>query len=77
MNVYFVFPLESPHRGNSNEYTKYIIFITKMKITLIIPNLHVLILSKGLKNGFETAVVKESSVFEPLKVYCIYYFFAN
>ena len=26
----------------------------------------------GLKNEFETAVVNEPSVFEPLKVYCIY-----
>ena len=28
--------------------------------------------SKGLKNEFETAVVNELSVFEPLKVYCIW-----
>ena len=28
------------------------------------------IFSKGLKNGFETAVVNEPSVFEPLKFYC-------
>ena len=26
----------------------------------------------GLKNEFETAVVNEPSVFEPLKFYCIY-----
>ena len=26
---------------------------------------------KGLKNEFETAVINESSVFEPLKFYCI------
>ena len=26
--------------------------------------------SKGLKNEFETAVVNEPSVFEPLKFYC-------
>ena len=31
--------------------------------------------SKGLKNEFETAVVNEPSVFEPLKFYCIYIFF--
>ena len=30
--------------------------------------------SKGLKNEFETAVVNEPSVFEPLKFYCIYLF---
>ena len=28
--------------------------------------------SKGLKNEFETAVVNEPLVFEPLKFYCIY-----
>ena len=27
---------------------------------------------QGLKNEFETAVVNEPSVFEPLKFYCIY-----
>ena len=27
-------------------------------------------LSKGFKNEFETPVVNEPSVFEPLKVYC-------
>ena len=31
-------------------------------------------LSKGLKNEFETAIVNEPSVFEPLKFYCIYSF---
>ena len=30
------------------------------------------IFSNGLKNEFETAMVNESSVFEPLKVYCMY-----
>ena len=29
------------------------------------------IFSKGLKNEFETAVVNEPSVFEPLKFFCI------
>ena len=28
------------------------------------------IISMGLKNEFETAMVNEPSVFEPLKVYC-------
>ena len=35
MNVYCMFSLESPHRGDSNEYTLYAIFnIKKKKITL-------------------------------------------
>ena len=38
---------------------------------LIIPNLQLWgFFSKGLKNEFETAVVNEPSVFEPLKFYC-------
>ena len=60
---------ESPHRGDSNEYTHYTILITKRKKTpLIILSLR---FSKELKNDFETAVVDESSVFEPLKFYCM------
>ena len=39
MKVCYVFSLESPHRGDSNENTHYTIFNIKKKITLIIPNL--------------------------------------
>ena len=35
IKVYCVFSLESPHRGNSNEYTEYTIF--NEKITLNYP----------------------------------------
>ena len=72
MKVYFVFSLESPHRGNSNEYTKYTIFNIKKENH---PKLSQVcsygIISKGLKDDFETTMVNEPSVFEPLKVYCI------
>ena len=34
MEVCSVFSLESPHRGDSNEYTQYTIFNIKKKITL-------------------------------------------
>ena len=37
MKVCCVFPLESPHGGDSNEYTQYMIFIIKKKITLNCP----------------------------------------
>ena len=40
------------------------------KLAYIILTLQLWIFSKGLKNKFETAVVNEPSVFEPLKVYC-------
>ena len=37
MEVCCVFSLESPHRGDSNEYTKYTIFNVKKKIALNYP----------------------------------------
>ena len=37
MKVYCLFSLESPHRGNSNMYTQYTIFIIKKKITADCP----------------------------------------
>ena len=67
-----MFSLESSHRGDSNEYTQHTIFKLKenhhksYKICS-----YGIFFAKGLKNEFETAVVNELSVFEPLKVYCI------
>ena len=70
-----MFSLESPQRGDSNEYTQYTIFQYKKEN---IPKLSQIcsygICSKGLKNEFGTAVVNEPSVFEPLKFYCICFF---
>ena len=37
MKVYCVFPLELPHRGDSNEFTQYTFFNIKKKITLNYP----------------------------------------
>ena len=73
VKVCCVFSLESPHRGDSNEYTQYTIFNIKKKITLNYPKSAAMgFCSKVLKNGFETAMVNEPSVFEPLKFYCIF-----
>ena len=73
MKVCCVLSLESPHRGVSNEYTQYIIFNIKKKITLNCPKSAAMgFCAKGHKNEFEKPVVNEPSVFEPLKVYCIY-----
>ena len=72
MKVYCVLSLESPHRGDSNEQTRYTIFNMKQKNNLNYPKSAVMgVVSKGLKNEFETAKVNEPSVFEPLKFYCI------
>ena len=71
MNVHCVLSSESPHRGDSIECTQYTIFnIKKEKSSLIILSLPLWDFIKGLKNEFETAVVNEPSVFEPLKFYC-------
>ena len=72
MKVCCVFSLESPHQGDSNEYTQYTIFSIKKKNTQNYPKSVAMgFCSKGLKNAFETAVVNDTSVFEPLKFYCI------
>ena len=65
-----MFSLESPHRSDSNEYTQYTIFNIKKKIALNYPKTAALGFCNGLKNEFETGVVNEPSVFEPLKFYC-------
>ena len=68
-----MFSLESPHRGDSNENTKYTILNINKKITLNYPkSVAMAFFFKGLKNEFETAVVNEPSVLEPLKFYCIF-----
>ena len=72
MKVCCVFSLESPHWGDSNEYTQYTISQYKKENY---PKLSQIcnygVWSKGPKNELETAVVNEPSVFEPLKFYCI------
>ena len=70
-----MFSLESPHRGDSNENIQYTIFNMNKKNTLNYPKSAAKgFFPKGLRNEFETAVVNEPSVFEPLKFYCIYKF---
>ena len=67
-----MFSLESPHRGDSYEYTQYSIFNLTKTFTLNISKYAAMgFFSEGLKNESETAVVNEPSVFEPLKFYCI------
>ena len=66
-----MFSLESPHRGDSNEYTQYTIFNMSKKDTInYLKSAAMGFFSKGLKNEFETAIVNEPSVFEPLKFHC-------
>ena len=68
MMVCCVFSLESPHRGDSNEYTQYTIFKIKKKIILnYSTSAAMAFFSMGPKIEFQTAVVNEPTVFEPLK----------
>ena len=70
-----MFALESPHRGDSDENTQYTIFNMNKKNTLDYPKSAAKVFfSKGLRNEFETAVVNEPSVFEPLKFNCITFY---
>ena len=72
MKVCCVFLFESPHRGDSNEFTQYTIFNIKKEITVNYSKSGAMrFFSKGLKNEFGTAAVNEPLVFEPLKLYCI------
>ena len=74
MKVCCVFSFESPHRGDSNEYTQNTISQYEKENHPALPQICSYgIFSKGPKNEFETAMVNETSVFEPLKFYCILY----
>ena len=54
IKVCYVFSLESPYRGDSNEYIKYTIFNIKKKIALNYPKSASLgFFSNGLKNVFK------------------------
>ena len=61
MKVCCVFSLESP---------QILVSTHNIPFSKLSQNCSYGIFSKGLKNEFETAVVNEPSVFEPLKFYC-------
>ena len=79
MKICSGFSLKSPHRdrGDSNENTNHTIFNKIKKIPLNYPKSTAIGFFLDLKNEFKTygvpratAVVKEPSVFELLKLYC-------
>ena len=67
-----MFSLESLHRGDSNGFTIYHFQYQKENRSKLsqIWN-YGTFFSWELKHEFETAMVNETSVFEPLKFYCI------
>ena len=63
--------LESPHRGGSNEYAQYTAFNIKKTTLNYRRSAAMGFFFKGFNKEFETTMVNEPSVFEPLKFYCI------
>ena len=59
-----MFSLESPQRGDSNEYKQYTISQYKKENHPKLSQICYGICSKGPKNEVETAVVNEPSVFD-------------
>ena len=66
-----MFSLESPHRGNSNEYTQHTIINIKRNIALNYPKSAAMdFLFQGTQERVRNSRGKRASVFEPLKFYC-------
>ena len=74
MKVCYVFSLESPHRGDSNEYTQHTIVNIKNKITLNYPQYDNVcshgMFFQGTQERVRNSHGNEPSVFEPFKFYC-------
>ena len=71
MNLCCLFSLESPHRGDSNEYKISQFQYKTEHHPKLIQTAAIRFFSKGLKKEFETAMINEPSVFEPSKFYCM------
>ena len=74
MKVCCGFLFESPHRGDSKEYSQHTNINIKKKITQNYPKYNNVcsygsVVCKGLKSEFEIALVNEPPAFEPLKFY--------
>ena len=73
MMAYRVISLESPQGGDSNVYTRCTISQYKKENHSKLSQIcNYGICSQGPKNKFETVMVNELSVFEPLRFYCNY-----
>ena len=68
MEVYCVFSLESPHRGDSNEYTQYTIFNNKIKITLNYPKYSGMGFFQGTQERVRTNRGKRAISVRPIEV---------
>ena len=68
MKVYCVFSLESPHQGDSNVYTQYTIFITKIKSPQIILYLQLSDFSLRTQEGVRNSRGKRAISVRAIKV---------
>ena len=71
--VYCVYSLESPHRGDFNENTKYTFILQKIKEILIkLPDLALLSTLIGSNYPCLELIFMVPEVFEPLKLDCMF-----
>ena len=68
MKVYCVFSLESPHRGDSNEYTQYTIFNMNKKNTLNYPKSAAMGFFQGTQEGVRNSRGKRAISVRAIKV---------
>ena len=74
--VYWVYSLESPQSGDSNDNTKYTFTLQKIKEILIMPpDLALLSTLTGSNFPCLEQIFVVPKVFEPLKFDCIFLFF--
>ena len=66
-----MFSLESPHRGNSNEFTQYTIFNMKTKNTLNYPKFAAMGFFQGTQERVRNSHGKRDISVRAIKFYCI------
>ena len=71
MKVCCVFSLESPHRGDSNEYTQHTISQYEKEISPKLSQICSSMIFQGTQERGQNSRGCKLSVFEPLKFYCI------
>ena len=72
MKVYCVFSLESPHRGDSNEYTQYTIFNIKKKLTVNYPKSAAMGIFQGTQERVQTSHVKRAISVRAIEVSTVF-----
>ena len=74
MKVLYAFSLESPHRGDSNEYTQNTIFNIERKITLNYPKSAAMRFFLGTQARVRNSHGKRAISVRAIDFYCILYY---